>query len=76
VIRRLAFVAIVVIAIGFIHRKRRRKQTAETIAPTARPTSGTTTVGVVAEVPGYEATTMHLRPTTAPTARRDEPEKS
>jgi hypothetical protein len=76
VIRRLVFLALVVVAIGFVHRRRRRKQTAEVKAPRARATSGTTTVGVVGELPGYETTTMHLRPTTAPTLRRDEPEKS
>jgi len=73
--RRLLIIALIVVAIGFVHRRLRRKETAKA-TPRARPTSGTTTVGVVGEGRGYEATTMHLRPTTAPTARRDEPEKS
>ena len=66
--------AVVVIAIGFIYRRRQRKlQTADMPAPLARPTTGTSTVGVV----GEQATaTMHLRPATPSTPRRDEPEKS
>jgi hypothetical protein len=70
VIRRLLFLALVVIAIGFVHRRRRRKQTADMSAPLARRTTGTSTAGVVGET----ATTTHLRPA-PPTPRRDEPEK-
>ena len=66
--------AVVVIAIGFIHRRRQRKQqTADIPAPLAHPTSGTSTVGVVGD---ETIATTHLRPTTASSPRRDEPEKS
>ena len=72
-IRRLLFLALVVYAVGFVHRRRRRKQAAEASAPLAHPTTGTSTVGVVG---GETTTTMHLRPATAPLPRRDVPEKS
>ena len=66
--------AVVVIAIGFIYRRRQRKQqTADMPAPLAHPTTGTSTVGIVGD---ETTTTTHLRPATAPTPRRDEPEKS
>ena len=66
--------AVVVIAIGLFYRRRQRKeQTADMHAPLAHPTIGTSTVGVVGE---QTTATMHLRPTTAPTPRLDEPEKS
>ena len=69
-IRRLLFLAFIVMAIGFIHRRRRRRQAADMPAPLAHPTTGTSTVGG-----DQTTTTTHLRPT-APTPRRDEPEKS
>ena len=61
--RRLApFVGIVVavIAIGFVHRRRREKR-AEWVSSAARPTGGTRAVGVV-DAPGYQASTVRLRP--------------
>ncbi len=66
--------AAVVIAIGFIYRRRQQKQqTADVPAPLAHPTTGTTTVGIVGD---QTTTTTRLRPTTTPTPRRDESEKS
>lgn len=53
-------VVVVVIAIGFIHRRRREKR-AEKALSAARPVGGTSTVGVMGDMPGYEETTMHLR---------------
>ena len=72
-LRRLVVFAVIVVAIGFIHRRRRRKHTADVPAPLAQPTTGTSTVGGIVD---QTTTTMHLRPATVSTPRRDEPEKS
>ena len=59
-------VVVVVIAIGFIHRRRRQKRVESGAPSAARPIDGTSTVGVVGDAPAYQTTTVHLRPDDTP----------